>query len=40
MFIDNSSEEAEAISEADIANIYNIHFPDLSIKAAKIKESI
>ena len=39
MFIDNSSEEAEAISEADIANIYNVYFPDLSIKAANIKNA-
>lgn len=39
MFIDNSDEAANAISEADIANIYNIHFPDLSIKAAKIEDA-
>lgn len=37
LYIDNTN--YEAISEADIANIYNVAFPSLSIKAAKIADA-
>ena len=37
LYIDNTN--YETISEADIANIYNVAFPSLSIKAAKIEDA-
>ena len=37
LYIDNSN--SDSISEADIANTYNVIFPNLSIKAANIKNA-
>lgn len=37
LYVDNA--DYEAISEADIANIYNVAFPSLSIRAAKISDA-